>query len=412
MLSGANRDQVENVIKRFAPKANLRRGERTLGSEIRVLIATDVVSEGQNLQDCARVLNYDLHWNPVRLIQRFGRVDRIGTEHTVIHLNNMWPDLNVDEKLALTERLHNRIQTFHDFIGLDSRLLSENERLNSRAMYRIYEEKQLPEADDGLDEVAAYQRGASLLQRIQEDDPQLWAIITNLPDGIRSALQVGAASALSPEAARFAQGVLKIEGAQMPLISPAAQAGLPTPFDDPKPGETIVLLSTAGVKEAYAVGNDLIPRQITPAQFVAVADCQPDTSPMPLPANTNERVMAAFETFKEEARKRLGKARRPSSDTRLRRYLSKHLNLLRAQHKDNPTELLRIDVLRQIFLDSMPPRVEAALRDVRDLGIEGDALVRRLEALRMTHRLNPPQEDDSQEQALEVVRIVCSDGIA
>jgi hypothetical protein len=412
MLSGANRDQVENVIKRFAPKANLKRGERTPGPEIRVLIATDVVSEGQNLQDCARVLNYDLHWNPVRLIQRFGRVDRIGTEHTVIHLNNMWPDLNVDEKLALTERLHNRIQTFHDFIGLDSRLLSENERLNSRAMYRIYEEKQLPEADDGLDEVAAYQRGASLLQRIQDEEPELWAIITNLPDGIRSALQVGTPSEADVEAARFAQAVLDIEGAQMPLMSPAAQAGLPTPFDDPKPGETIVLLSTAGVKEAYAVGNDLIPRQITPAQFVAVADCQADTSPMPLPANTNERVMAAFETFKEEARKRLGKARRPSSDTRLRRYLSKHLNLLRAQHKGNATELLRIDVLRQIFLDSMPARVEAALRDVRDLGIEGDALIRRLEALRMTYRLNPPQEDDSQEQALEVVRIVCSDGLA
>ena len=57
-----------------------------------MLLATDIVSEGQNLQDCARVLNYDLHWNPVRLIQRFGRVDRIGSEHDVIHLHNMWPD--------------------------------------------------------------------------------------------------------------------------------------------------------------------------------------------------------------------------------------------------------------------------------------------------------------------------------
>ena len=412
MLSGANRDQVENVIKRFAPRANLRQREITPGPEVRVLIATDVVSEGQNLQDCARVLNYDLHWNPVRLIQRFGRVDRIGTEHAVIYLNNMWPDLNVDATLSLTERLHNRIQTFHDFIGLDSRLLSENERLNFGAMYRIYEEKQLPEADDGLDEVAAYQRGASLLQRIQDENPQLWAIITNLPDGIRSALQVGTGSEVDAEAARFAQRVLGIEGAQMPLMSPAAQAGLATPFDDPKPGDTIVLLSTAGVKEAYAVGNDLKPRQITPAQFIAVADCQPNTPPTPLPANTNERVMAAFETFKEESRKRIGKARRPSSDTRLRRYLSKHLNLLRTQYKDNPTELRRIDALRQIFLDSVPARVETALRDVRDLGIESDALVRRLEALRMTHRLNPPQEDDLQEQEPEVIRIVCSDGLA
>ena len=65
-----------------------------------MLLATDVVSEGQNLQDCARVLNYDLHWNPVRLIQRFGRVDRIGTEHEVINLHNMWPDTAVDAGLG------------------------------------------------------------------------------------------------------------------------------------------------------------------------------------------------------------------------------------------------------------------------------------------------------------------------
>ena len=60
------------------------------------------------------MLNYDLHWNPVRLIQRFGRIDRIGTEHEVINLHNMWPDVAVDAELSLTERLHRRIQSFHD----------------------------------------------------------------------------------------------------------------------------------------------------------------------------------------------------------------------------------------------------------------------------------------------------------
>ncbi|MBI4233409.1 MAG: hypothetical protein HY686_03115, partial [Chloroflexi bacterium] len=411
MLSGSNRDRVENVVKRFAPKANLKRGEKIPGPEIRVLIATDVVSEGQNLQDCARVLNYDLHWNPVRLIQRFGRVDRIGTEHTVIHLNNMWPDLEVDQGLSLTERLLRRIQTFHDFIGLDSRLLSENEKLNSKAMYRIYEQKKLPDVDDGFDEVAAYQRGAALLQRIQEEDPELWTTITNLPDGIRSAVYKAPVTDLSVEAARFTQAVMNIEGAQIPLMSPAAQAGLPTPFDEPKPGESIVLLSTAGVTEAYAVGDDLTPRQITAAQFIAAAECQQDTPSRPLPPQTNERVMSAFERFKEDSKRRIGRARRPSSDTRLRRYLSKQLNLLRQQYKDNATELRRIDVLRQIFLDNLLPRVEAAVRDIRDLQIEGDTLIRRLEALRMTHRLNPPQDGDLGELEPEVIRIVCSDGV-
>ena len=143
-----------------------------------MLLATDVVSEGQNLQDCACVLNYDLHWNPVRLIQRFGRVDRIGTEHEVISLHNMWPDIAVDAELSLTDRLHRRIQSFHDLIGLDSKLLSDSERLNTGAMYRIYQEKALPEMEDGLDEVAANQRAITLLQRIQEEDPVLWQTIT------------------------------------------------------------------------------------------------------------------------------------------------------------------------------------------------------------------------------------------
>ena len=94
----------------------------------------------------------------MRLIQRFGRIDRIGTEHAEINLHNMWPDTDVDSELDLTERLNNRIQSFHDLVGLDSRLLSDAERLNANAMYSIYADKRLPDLDDGLDEVAANQR--------------------------------------------------------------------------------------------------------------------------------------------------------------------------------------------------------------------------------------------------------------
>ena len=164
-LTGSTRDSAQDIIRRFAPIANAASNGRRPRNEIRVLLATDIVSEGQNLQDCARVVNYDLHWNPVRLIQRFGRVDRIGTEHDVIHLHNMWPDTAVDAELCLTERLGNRIQSFHDLIGLDSKLLSEAERLNANAMYRIYVDKQVSDDDDGLDEVAANQRAVALLQR-------------------------------------------------------------------------------------------------------------------------------------------------------------------------------------------------------------------------------------------------------
>jgi hypothetical protein len=412
-LSGSNRGEFQNIVKRFSPTWNLRKSESLPGPEVRVLIATDVVSEGQNLQDCARVLNYDLHWNPVKLVQRFGRVDRIGTEHSEIWLHNMWPDLELDQGLDLTTRLLNRIQTFHDFIGLDSRLLAESERLNERAMYRIYQEKKLPEIDEGLDDVAIRQRGIALLQRIQANDPDLWETIAQLPDGIRSAVHAPSINVVDVESERFIQGALEIEAAQMPLMSPSEQVGATTPFDNPRPGETLVLLSEAGVTDSYAVGDELIPRSITPAQLVAAMECSPETPAAPLPEKTNQRVMAAFDTFKSEAQRKLGRARRPGGDSRIRRYLSRQLNIAREQYKDDTDELRRIDALRQIFLDNVPPRVMAALRDIRDLQLEGSGLIRRLEALRHTYRLNPPEEGDDADadQEPQIIRIVCSDGL-
>ena len=409
-LTGSTSHDAERIVKRFAPTWNLAPREARPGPEIRVLLATDIVSEGQNLQDCARVLNYDLHWNPVRLIQRFGRVDRIGTAHATIQLHNMWPDVAVDAELALTERLHRRIQDFHDLIGLDSKLLSDAERLNVNAMYRIYDGKQLPELDDGLDEVAANQRAVTLLQRIQDDDPALWRTITTLPDGIRSALSVrtGPAAGASDT---DAQHVLPIAGSQPPLMSPAALAADPSPFDDPRPGETLVLLSAGGIKNCYAVGSDHQPRSISPAQFIAAAECRPDTPAAPLPTDTNQRVMAAFETFRTDFQRRLGRARRPR-DTQARRYVSRQLNSALRAAPDDSEERHRIEILRRIFLGDVSAPVERALGEIRNLHLEGTVLLRRVEALRERYRLNPP-DDSGRRQPLEpqVVRIVCSDGL-
>ncbi|MDD9995865.1 MAG: phospholipase D-like domain-containing protein [Dehalococcoidia bacterium] len=409
-LTGSTSNVAESVVKRFSPTWNLGPRESLPGPEIQVLLATDVVSEGQNLQDCACVLNYDLHWNPVRLIQRFGRVDRIGTEHEVINLHNMWPDLAVDAELSLTDRLHRRIQSFHDLIGLDSKLLSDSERLNTGAMYRIYQEKALPEMDDGLDEVAANQRAITLLQRIQDEDPALWQTITQLPDGIRSALLMRTEQ---PEASnqQYAQAVLAVDGMQAPLISPATLASVATPFDDPKPEETLVLLSAGGVKSCYAVDSSLQPRAISPAQLIAAAECGPDTPAQQLPKDTNERVMAAFEAFSSDFQRRLGRARR-TRDTRVRRYISRHLGIAIREASEETSLVSRIDVLRQIFLSDVSPQVESALGEIRNMQLEGPALVTRLEALRERYRLNPPDEADiAQSVEPQVIRIVCSDGL-
>lgn len=409
-LTGSNRHEAENIVKRFAPTWNLSSHESLPGSEIRVLLATDIVSEGQNLQDCARVVNYDLHWNPVRLIQRFGRVDRIGTEHEVIQLHNTWPDTEVDAGLSLTDTLSLRIQTFHDLIGLDSSLLSDTERLNAKAMYRIYEGKELPELDDALDEVAANQRAIALLQRIQEDDPDLWRTITALPDGIRSALAVRGAQVEADDDG-YAQNVLPIEGAQAPLMSPGNMNLGMSPFDDPRKGETLVLLSAGGVSNCYAVGADLLPRAISPAQFVAAAECAPETPVRPLPADTNERVMAAFQAFRMDFQRRLGRACRPR-DTRARRYISRQLNIADRDAEGDTGTKRQISVLRRIFTGDLPAPVEAALTEIRDLRLEGPAFHTRLEALRERYRLNPPDDsDDARQPDPQVVRIVCSDGL-
>lgn len=78
--------------------------------EIDVLIATDCISEGQNLQDCDYLVNYDIHWNPVRIIQRFGRIDRIGSKNSKIQLVNFWPDINLDEYINLKARVETRMK--------------------------------------------------------------------------------------------------------------------------------------------------------------------------------------------------------------------------------------------------------------------------------------------------------------
>ena len=412
-LTGSNSDSAERIIKRFAPGQNLLPTERMPGTEIRLLFATDIVSEGQNLQDCARILNYDLHWNPVRLIQRFGRIDRIGTEHEVIDLHNMWPDTAVDEGLNLTERLHNRIQSFHDVIGLDSKLLSEAERLNGKEMYSIYVDGKLPETEDGLDDVAANQRAIALLQRIQDDDPCLWDTITNLPDGIRSALQAKSGATGSAYSIDGAQFSLEIDGSQMPLMTPSGAGNRPSPFDEPRAGETLTLLRQGDFKGCYAVSDDgegkPSPRPISPAQLIAAVECGPDTPAQPLPEGTNERVMAAFDAFRADVSRRLGRAGR-RTDSRNRRYVSRQLNIVR--NLSESTEHGVIDTLRQIFLGDLSPQIESALSDVRNMRLEGQALVRRLEALRERFRLNPASGDSRpRSNETQVVRIICSDGL-
>jgi len=112
-------------ITRFAPKSNEAPHIKGTDREINLLISTDVLSEGQNLQDANIAINYDLHWNPVRMIQRAGRIDRIGSEWDMVHVYNFFPEDRLESLLSLVQRLYEKLDAIKRSVGLDASTLGE-----------------------------------------------------------------------------------------------------------------------------------------------------------------------------------------------------------------------------------------------------------------------------------------------
>lgn len=138
------RSDLNTVLTCFSPiskdKHLLMPGDDT---EIDFLIATDCISEGQNLQDCDYLINYDIHWNPVRIIQRFGRIDRIGSKNAYIQLVNFWPDVTLDEYIDLKAKVETRMKIVDMTATGDDNLLSEEEKTDLE--YRKVQLKRLQE---------------------------------------------------------------------------------------------------------------------------------------------------------------------------------------------------------------------------------------------------------------------------
>lgn len=122
-------------------------------TKIDVLIATDCISEGQNLQDCDYLINYDIHWNPVRIIQRFGRIDRIGSRNECIQLVNFWPDLTLDEYINLKSKVETRMKIVDMTATGDDNILSEDEKIDLE--YRKQQLKRLQEEVVDIEEMSS-----------------------------------------------------------------------------------------------------------------------------------------------------------------------------------------------------------------------------------------------------------------
>ena len=120
---------LNNILTLFSP---VSKGKYMLmpdvDKEIDILIATDCISEGQNLQDCDYLINYDIHWNPVRIVQRFGRIDRIGSKNSVIQLVNFWPDMELDDYINLKGRVETRMKITVMTSTGDDDLINEEEK--------------------------------------------------------------------------------------------------------------------------------------------------------------------------------------------------------------------------------------------------------------------------------------------
>ncbi len=140
-LVGSNKNETtlkivkhfNNILTHFSPRSKSVKVEE----EIDILIATDCISEGQNLQDCDYLVNYDIHWNPVRIIQRFGRIDRIGSPNAQIQMVNFWPQLSLDEYINLKARVEAKMQM------VDATATGEENPLTNKSSDLLFRKKQL-----------------------------------------------------------------------------------------------------------------------------------------------------------------------------------------------------------------------------------------------------------------------------
>lgn len=190
----------QSVLTLFSPRAK----EKHLilpddDNEIDLLIGTDCISEGQNLQDCDYLINYDIHWNPVRIIQRFGRIDRIGSPNDQIQLVNYWPDITLDEYINLKERVENRMMI------ADVTATGDDNVLTAKSSEIAYRKEQLKRLQDEVIELEDVKTGVSitdlglndfrmdLLNYVKENGD-----LEAMPNGLHAVVPADSAAGLPP----------------------------------------------------------------------------------------------------------------------------------------------------------------------------------------------------------------------
>jgi superfamily II DNA/RNA helicase len=372
MLSGAKRSgrrSFMRTIARFAPRANSK-FVHVGDTPIRVLVATDVLSEGMNLQDCSTIINYDLTYNPVRLIQRIGRIDRVGSEAEYISTYNFLPELEVESVLGIEDLLRRRIQDIHNFIGEDNAILTSDEQLNMDEMYVAYTSSPEDPSEDESGNAVDYTELEERIRYIQQEDPELFERVKNLPIGARSSRAA------------------KSERDQGSVVFFASDSGY----------EKVQIYDKNGKLKSERVEDAL-----------SLLDCDVDESLKGFSGNHSRLVSSALSNFRDTVNERVTDQAHGPSLSVGQRYVLRIIDLqIRSQNDEQRLNLL--DQLRSTFMRPVSSAVIDELNRLRRLAPSQSDVVARLETIVHEHGIKV-QEDDFHQIQIPRSWIVCSESL-
>jgi superfamily II DNA or RNA helicase len=354
------------VAWRFSPESNNRGGSILPSDEFRVLIATDVLSEGQNLQDCAIVVNYDLPWAIIRLVQRAGRVDRIGQHAENILCYSFLPADGVERIIRLRARVRQRLQENAEVVGTDEAFFEDDR--NSQVVLDLYSEKAGILDGDADSEVDLASYAYQIWKNAIDADPSLQKAIPELPPVVFSTR----------------------------AHKPAADA----------PAGVLVYLRTAEGTDALAWVNEQ-GDNVTQSQLAILraAECAPNTLAIPRHEKHHELVRRGVEHIVEEERSAGGQLGRPSG-ARFRTYerLKRYADEVKGTLFESQELLKAIDDIYRYPLRQ--PAVDTLNRQLRS-GISDQTLAQLVVALRDEDRLCVVHEEEQTHEP----RIICSMGL-
>lgn len=377
-VSGSHKGITE-IVARFAPRSNPALAARYRGRpRIRVLVATDVLAEGLNLQDAHYVVNYDLHFNPVRLIQRMGRIDRLSPyfpEQPEISPDTVWaynffPETALDAHLGLEEKVERRIEEMHRIVGLDAPVLHPSEQVDERGVFAIYtgDRSILEQPEDEDDLRAGLLEAEQVLRRLIQEHPEIIERVRNLPDGVRSARA-------------HAQGERYFV---------YCQAGS---------YHQLYIADASG----NVVSSDL-------RRAIEAIQCSPKETRGELPKEINRVVSAVKSHFDAKVKQLEGRRQRQPRLSPGQQYVVRHLRALREAIADEEKET--IDLLIETFRRPVSNAVRRRLNLLRREKIEGEALLRALYRIYYDHQLyRLPETPPTEDQAEDVPRIICSEAL-